>query len=72
VPIGKYFWAQVKGACPMYVDTGDTLVIGEGVCNGGTVAGACGIAITLKTHWGVAMTIGAAGEIACIDLDLGF
>lgn len=69
VPIDNYFWAQVKGPTPIYVDTGETLVIGEGVCNGDTVPGACNDAVTLKTHWGVAMTIGAADEIACINLN---
>jgi len=69
VPIDNYFWAQVKGPCPMTVDTGETLVIGEGVCNGDTVAGAVTEAITLKTHWGNAMTIGAADEIALINLN---
>lgn len=69
VPIGKYFWSQVKGPCPMLVDTGKTLVIGEGVCNGATVGGAACNAITLKTHWGNAMTIGAAGEYAFVNLN---
>lgn len=69
VPIDNYFWAQVKGPCPMIVDTGETLVIGEGVANGDTVAGAANDAVTLKTHWGNAMTIGAAGEYALVNLN---
>ena len=68
-----FFWAQVKGPCPLTVDNGDTLTIGEPVGSAGTnaVAGACGVATTLEGHYGRAMTIGTADETALINLDLG-
>jgi hypothetical protein len=55
----------------MYVDTGDTLTIGEPVGSPGTnaVAGAVGGATTLEGRYGKAMSIGAADEIALINLN---
>lgn len=68
-----FFWAQVKGPCPMYVDTGDTIVIGEPVGSPSTsgVTGTCGIGVTTEGHYGRAMTIATADEVALINLDLG-
>jgi len=68
-----YYWSQVKGPCPLLVDTGDTITIGEPVGAAGTnaVAGAIGVATTVEGHYGRAMTIATAGEPAIINLDLG-
>lgn len=72
IPANYYGWLQTKGPCPLYVDAGDTLVIGA--CCGqpathGT-AGAVGIPAITTDVWGRAITIGAAGEIALIELNL--
>ncbi len=68
-----FYWSQVKGPCPLYVDDGDTLTLAEPVGSPGTsgTAGTCGIATTIEGRYGRAMTIGAADEIALINLDLG-
>jgi hypothetical protein len=77
VPIGYYYWSQVKGPCPLIVDTGDTVEISSYVGNPRTsaVAGACGPITTvtteqLRTIWGRVMSIAAAGEPAMVDLML--
>ena len=75
VPVTEcyYYWSQVKGPCPMFVDTGDTITIGEPVGAAGTnaVAGAVGVATTIEGRYGRAMSIAAQGECAMINLDLG-
>ncbi|MCK5601950.1 hypothetical protein KAR91_08780 [Candidatus Pacearchaeota archaeon] len=73
VTAAYFFWAQVKGPCPLFVDDGDTLTIGEPVGSPGTngTAGTCGIATTTEGHYGRAMTIATADEVALINLDLG-
>ncbi len=77
VPIGYFYWSQVKGPCPVIVDTGDTVEIGSYIGNPRTsaVPGACGPVTTvtteqLRTVWGRAMSIATAAEPAMIDLML--
>lgn len=68
-----YYWAQTKGYAPCYVDTGETLVLGEPVGYPATpnVAGACGpVGADTDATWGIAQTIATAGEPAIIDLQL--
>ena len=67
-----YYWSQTGGAAAMLVDTGDTLVIGDpvGVPATNAVAGAVGIAVTVKGRYGDCMYISAAGEAALIDLKI--
>lgn len=68
-----YYFGQVKGPCPMTVDTGDTVVIGEPVGAAGinAVAGAIGIATTLEGRYGRLMSLNVADETALVWLDLG-
>ena len=72
VTAAYYFWAQTKGPCPLTVDTGETVVIGMPVTHPATcaVAGTCGPCVTLENRYGTVMRVGAADEIALIDLDL--
>ena len=72
VPLSYYYWAQVKGPCPMIVDAGDTLVVGAvcGVPATHGTAGAVGIPAITTDIWGRVIFIGAAGETALIDLNL--
>lgn len=72
VPANQYFWAQRRGPCPMIVDAGDTLVVGAlvGVPAAHGTAGGVGIPAITTDVWGRAITIGAAGETALIDLRL--
>lgn len=67
-----YFWAQTGGACPIIVDTGETVAIGNdvGSPNSAQVTGACGPRITLEQSWGNVMLVGAAAEPALIWLTL--
>jgi len=41
VTAGYFYWAQVKGYCPVLMGTTDTIVIGDMVGAGGTTAGGC-------------------------------
>ncbi len=68
----EFFWAQVRGPAPVIVDTGETVVIGNSVGLPATssVAGACGVRVTLEQSWGSVMAVGAAAEPALIDLAL--
>lgn len=75
VPAGYYYWSQVKGPCPIIVDTGDTLVIGAyaGIPSTNAVAGACGTATATAFAfpvYGRVMSIATAAEPALIDLCL--
>jgi hypothetical protein len=76
VPINYYYWAQFKGWCPVIVDDGETLVIGEPAGQPGTAgdAGAIGVVANDGTDevWGTVVTIGATDEPAIIKLDLPF
>ncbi len=55
------------------MDTGETVVIGMPVTHPAAcaVAGACGSCITLENRYGNVMRVGAADEIAIVNLDLG-
>ena len=73
VTSGYYFWAQTKGEAPCYVDTGDTIVLGEMVGKPGThtVAGACGVPTAGTSDvWGKVRYVVAAASVAVIDLNL--
>lgn len=73
VTINYYAWLQTAGPAPIYVDTGDTIVIGNNVGTPGTaaVAGACGVqtAGTLPI-WGQVMYVATGDEVALVDLHL--
>jgi hypothetical protein len=73
VTASYYYWSQVKGPAPLTVDTGETVVIGQPVSHPATcaVAGTCGPCVTLENRYGIVMRVGAADEIALVDLDLG-
>ena len=73
IPANYYGWIQTKGLCPLYVDTATTLVIGEAAAYksaGTTVAGAIDLQAATDPIVGRVVTIGAADEIALIDLQL--
>lgn len=72
VEANYYFWAQTAGLCPMVVDAGETLVVGEAAgypASPGT-AGAVGVPAVTDHIWGTVVYIGAAGETALIKLNL--
>ena len=73
VTIGYYAWLQTCGPAPVYVDAGDTIVIGNNVGTPGTAgaAGTCGVqtAGTLPI-WGQVMYVAAAADVGLIDLKL--
>jgi hypothetical protein len=70
VTAGYFFWAQTGGDCPIYVDTGETAVIGNlaGPPAGYTVPGAAGVWVTVKQLWGTWRTVNAADEVGLVDL----
>lgn len=76
VPIGYYYWSQVKGPAPIVVDTGDTLVIGAyaGIPGTNAVAGTCGTVDVAGAgafpFYGRVMSIATAAEPALINLML--
>lgn len=73
VTANYYCWLQTKGYAPCYVDTSETLVVGEPAGYPATpnVAGACGpIGADTDAFWGNAVTIATAGEVAILDLAL--
>ncbi len=67
-----YFWAQTYGECPIIVDTGETLVIGENAGYPATisVAGAVGVPGATDSRWGYVRSVNAAAEPATIFLEL--
>lgn len=67
-----YFWAQVSGPCPMIVDTGETLVIGEPAGYPATisVAGAVGVPGATDAVFGLVASVNIAAEVATINLNL--
>ena len=73
VSVNYYCWLQTAGPCPIYVDNGDTIVIGNNVGTPGTAAaaGTCGTqtAGTLPI-WGQVMYVAAGDAVALIDLHL--
>jgi hypothetical protein len=70
VSIGYYFWSQTGGDAPLYVDSGETAVIGNLVGPPGTYAvpGAGGVWVTLTCPWGSWRTVNAADEVGLVDL----
>jgi hypothetical protein len=72
VTANYFYWSQIKGPCPMFVDTGDSVAIGDpvGVPATNAVPGAIGVAVTAKQRYGTVRMVGAADEIALVDLDL--
>ncbi len=72
VTANYYYWSQTKGPAPLTVDTGETITIGMPVTHPATcaVAGACGPCVTLENRYGHVMRVGAADEIALVNLDL--
>ena len=72
VAASYYFWAQTSGLCPMVVDAGETLVVGEAAGYPATpgTAGCVGVAAVTDHIWGSVVYIGAQGETALIKLNL--
>ena len=78
VPASSFCWLQTIGPCPMLVDNGDSLVIGEpcGLPGTGNADGEVGVPINSSTTlkdgnvWGKVMDIGAADETALVYLTL--
>jgi hypothetical protein len=72
VAANYYFWAQTAGLCPMVVDAGETLVVGEAAGYPATpgTAGAVGVPAVTDHIWGSVVYVGAAGETALIKLNL--
>lgn len=73
VTANYWCWLQTGGYAPLYVDTDDTLIIGEpvGYPVSPAVAGACGpIGADTDLQWGIARYIATAGEVAIVDLTL--
>ncbi len=67
-----YGWLQTAGPAPLIVDTSETVVIGDTVGNAATtsVAGACGVRVTLEQSWGNVLLVGAAAEPAIVNLSI--
>ncbi len=75
VTAAYYYWAQTKGAAPMIVDTGDTLVIGAkaGIPGTDAVAGTAGVATATAyafPTYGTVLYISVADQSALINLEL--
>jgi len=74
VTAGYFFWAQVKGYCPVAMGATDTIVIGDAVGLGGTTAGQCcllDVAAEGDTFLGYcAKAPTAQSDYAIIDLKL--
>jgi len=69
----SYFcWLQTGGDCPLYVDGGETAVIGNAVGHPATyaTAGCGGVWQTLMPQWGYWRTVNAAAEVGCVYLIL--
>lgn len=72
VTAAYYYWGQTGGEAPCYVDTGDTIVLGEpaGYPSTPAVAGACGITAATDEVWGVVRYVATAGEVCILDLKI--
>jgi len=74
VTASYYYWAQYKGTCPLMVDAGDTVVVGEPIGKAGTAgtAGAGGVVGTTGANavWGTVRYVATGGETALVDLNL--
>ena len=68
---GYYFWAQTRGYCAMLADSTVTLVVGNNVIRGATVAGSI-VQNAADVHpvYGDLVYICAASEYAVVDLHL--
>ena len=68
-----YYWSQVKGPAPLFVDTSDTVSVGFPVTHPATcaVAGSCGPCVTLENRYGNVMYVADSDKIAIVNLDLG-
>jgi len=73
VTASYFYWSQVKGPCPLTVDTGETVSVGFPVTHPATCAvdGTCGPCVTLENRYGDVMYLAAADKIAVVNLDLG-
>jgi len=67
---GYYFWAQTAGPCPVIVDGGDSVSIGNSVGFGTTDAGTCMTRTTLAQSFGNVLLEGAVDEVALINLSI--
>lgn len=72
VTAAYYYWSQTGGPAACIVDTAETILIGQPVGLPGTssVAGACGVNVTITTRWGPVLYVAAATDAALIDLQL--
>ena len=71
VPIDYFFWGQTLGWCPMRVDNGDTVTVGDPVGIGDTTPGNVKQRATTKGAFGWAMTsVGEADGTCLVDLQL--
>ncbi len=72
VTAAYYYWSQTGGPAACIVDTAETILIGQPVGLPGTssVAGACGVNVTITTRWGPVLYVAAATDAALINLQL--
>ncbi len=72
IAISEYGWLQTAGPCPLLVDDGETIVIGDTVGSPGTSAdaGSCGVRVTLEQAWGNVLHVGPTDDAALINLSL--
>jgi predicted RecA/RadA family phage recombinase len=75
VTASYYYWAQVRGPAPLFVDTADTIVVGSkvGIPATNAVAGAGGVTTATAFAYpiyGTVMWIAAAGEPALVNLEI--
>ena len=68
---GYYFWAQTRGYCPILADSTVTLIVGNNVIRGATVAGSM-VQNAADVHpvYGELVSVCAASEYAVINLKL--
>jgi len=67
---GYYFWAQTGGPCPVIVDSGDSVAVGNSCGYGTTDAGTCMTRTTLNASFGNVLLEGAVDEAALINLSI--
>ncbi len=72
IAASSYGWLQTGGPAPLIVDTGETVVIGDTVGNAATtsVAGSCGVRVTLEQAWGNVLQVAPAAEPALVNLTI--
>lgn len=73
VTANYYYWGQIKGPCPMILDTAESVSIGMPVTHPATsaVAGAIGPCVTLENRYGYVMFASEVAEPTIVQLDLG-